>query len=344
MKRKTKKLIYNIAACTLLLGAITWVCEKFIHLGNVEFTENAQVKQLIVPVNSRVQGFVKEIRFDEYTKVSKGDTLVIIEDAEHRYRVAQAEANLANAQTGMDAMHNAISTTHTNLTVTDASIEEARILLENAGRNHKRFRTLHEQNAVTRQQYDDMHTAYLAAKARYDMLKNQKESVRSVSREQNTRLGQNEAGIKLAEAALELARLNLSYTVILAPCDGFTGRREIQQGQLIQPGQTLVDIVDAGEKWIVANYRETQTANIRVGQEVEIEVDAVPDHRFKGVVRSVSRATGASFSLMPQDNSSGNFVKIEQRIPVRIDFAADNEAEALERVSAGMNVECKVLY
>lgn len=344
MKRKTKKLIYNIAACTLLLGAITWVCEKFIHLGNVEFTENAQVKQLIVPVNSRVQGFVKEIRFDEYTKVSKGDTLVIIEDAEHRYRVAQAEANLANAQTGMDAMHNAISTTHTNLTVTDASIEEARILLENAGRNHERFRTLHEQNAVTRQQYDDMHTAYLAAKARYDMLKNQKESVRSVSREQNTRLGQNEAGIKLAEAALELARLNLSYTVILAPCDGFTGRREIQQGQLIQPGQTLVDIVDAGEKWIVANYRETQTANIRVGQEVEIEVDAVPDHRFKGVVRSVSRATGASFSLMPQDNSSGNFVKIEQRIPVRIDFAADNEAEALERVSAGMNVECKVLY
>lgn len=344
MKRKTKKLIYNIAACTLLLGAITWVCEKFIHLGNVEFTENAQVKQLIVPVNSRVQGFIKEIRFDEYTKVSKGDTLVIIEDAEHRYRVAQAEANLANAQTGMDAMHNAISTTHTNLTVTDASIEEARILLENAGRNHERFRTLHEQNAVTRQQYDDMHTAYLAAKARYDMLKNQKESVRSVSREQNTRLGQNEAGIKLAEAALELARLNLSYTVILAPCDGFTGRREIQQGQLIQPGQTLVDIVDAGEKWIVANYRETQTANIRVGQEVEIEVDAVPDHRFKGVVRSVSRATGASFSLMPQDNSSGNFVKIEQRIPVRIDFAADNEAEALERVSAGMNVECKVLY
>lgn len=344
MKRKTKKLIYNIAACTLLLGAITWVCEKFIHLGNVEFTENAQVKQLIVPVNSRVQGFVKEIRFDEYTKVSKGDTLVIIEDAEHRYRVAQAEANLANAQTGMDAMHNAISTTHTNLTVTDASIEEARILLENAGRNHERFRTLHEQNAVTRQQYDDMHTAYLAAKARYDMLKNQKESVRSVSREQNTRLGQNEAGIKLAEAALELARLNLSYTVILAPCDGFTGRREIQQGQLIQPGQTLVDIVDAGEKWIVANYRETQTANIRVGQEVEIEVDAVPEHRFKGVVRSVSRATGASFSLMPQDNSSGNFVKIEQRIPVRIDFAADNEAEALERVSAGMNVECKVLY
>ena len=344
MTRKTKKLIYNIFACILLLGAISWVCEKFIHLGNVEFTENAQVKQLIVPVNSRVQGYIKEVRFDEYQKVSKGDTLVIIEDVEYRYMVAQAEANLANAQTGKDAMHNVISTTSTNISVTDASIEEARIVFENTERNYKRFSSLYEQNAVTRQQYDDMNTAYLAAKARYDMLKRQKESVQAVSREQNTRLGQNEAGIKLAEAALELARLNLSYTVVLAPCDGYTGRKEIQQGQLIQPGQTLVDVVDSEEKWIVANYKETQTANITEGCEVEIEVDAVPNHTFKGVVRSISRATGASFSLMPQDNSSGNFVKIEQRIPVRIDFTEDNDAEAMERVSAGMNVECRVLY
>lgn len=344
MNKKTKMLIYNIFACILLLGAISWVCAKFIHLGDVEFTENAQVKQLIVPVNSRVQGYIKEVRFDEYQKVSKGDTLVIIEDAEYRYMVAQAEANLANAKSGKDAMHNVISTTSTNISVTDASIEEARIVFENAERNYKRFSTLYEQNAVTRQQYDDMNTAYLAAKARYDMLCRQKESVQAVSREQNTRLGQNEAGIKLAEAALELARLNLSYTVVLAPCDGYTGRKDIQQGQLIQPGQTLVDVVDSQEKWIVANYKETQTANIREGQEVEIEVDAVPDHKFKGVVRSISRATGASFSLMPQDNSSGNFVKIEQRIPVRIDFTEDNDAEAMERVSAGMNVECKVLY
>lgn len=344
MTKKTKKLIYNIVACILLLGAISWVCAKFIHLGDVEFTENAQVKQLIVPVNSRVQGYIKEVRFDEYQRVCKGDTLVIIEDTEYRFMVAQAEANLANAKSGKDAMHNVISTTSTNISVTDASIEEARIVFENAERNYKRFSTLYEQNAVTRQQYDDMNTAYLAAKARYDMLCRQKESVQAVSREQNTRLGQNEAGIKLAEAALELARLNLSYTVVLAPCDGYVGRKDILEGQLIQPGQTLVDVVDAEEKWIVANYKETQMANIRIGQEVEIEVDAVPNHTFKGIVRSISRATGASYSLMPQDNSSGNFVKIEQRIPVRIDFAEDNDTEAMERVSAGMNVECTVLY
>lgn len=344
MTRKTKKLIYNIVACILTIGAISWVCEKFIHLGNVEFTENAQVKQLIVPVNSRVQGFIKEVRFNEYASVKKGDTLAIIEDAEYRFMVLQAEANLESARTGKDAMHNVISTTNTNLTVTDAGIDEARIHLENAERNYKRFKTLYEKKAVTKQQYDDMHTVYSASKARYEMLNRQKESVRSVSREQNTRLGQNEAGIKLAEVALELARLNLSYTVILAPCDGFTGRKEIQEGQLIQPGQTLANIVNAEEKWVVANYKETQTTDIRIGQEVEIEVDAVPGYKFKGVVRSISRATGSSFSLMPQDNSSGNFVKIEQRIPIRIDFSKDNDNEAMERVSAGMNVECKVLY
>ncbi len=344
MTHKTKKLIYNIFACALLAAALIWVCNKFIHLGRVEFTENAQVKQLIIPVNSRVQGFIKEVCFEEYSRVQRGDTLAIIEDTEYRYLVAQAEANLQNAQTGKDAMHNAISTTERNISVTDAGIEEARIHLNNAESNYNRFKNLYAQQAVTRQQYDDMFTAYSAAKARYEMLVRQKESVRSVSREQNTRLGQNNAGIKLAEAALELARLNLSYTVILAPCDGVTGRKEIQVGQLIQPGQTLVKVVDEEEKWIVANYKETQTAHIREGQEVEVEVDAIPDYTFRGVVRSISRATGASFSLLPQDNSTGNFVKIEQRIPIRIDFTEQNDAEAMERVSAGMNVECKVLY
>ena len=165
-----------------------------------------------------------------------------------------------------------------------------------------------------------------------------------IKQEQTQRLEQNMAGIKLAKAALELAKLNLSYTVITAPCDGTTGRKNIQEGQLIQPGQTLVDIVDANDIWIVANYKETQTANIREGQSVEIEVDEVPGIRFEGVVKSISRATGASFSLFPQDNSAGNFVKVEQRIPLRIEFTGKNNKADLERLRAGMNVECEVKY
>ncbi len=344
MNSKTKKLIYNIVAFTILFIVLLYISNKFIHLGNVEYTNNAQVKQLVVPVNTRIQGFIKKVYFEEYSHVKKGDTLAIIEDSEYRYLFAQAEANLVNAQTGKEVMNNTISTTSKNISVSDASIEEMYIQLENAKRNYNRFKALYEKGAVTRQQYDDVETNYSATKVRYEKMIKQKESVELVSREQKSRLGQNEANIKVAEAALELARLNLSYTTILAPCDGITGRKSIQAGQLLQPGQTIVDIVSNDDKWIIANYKESQIANIRQGQEVEIEIDAIPDIQFKGTVRSISGATGACFSLMPQDNSSGNFIKIEQRIPVRIDFSEDNDTKSIMRVGAGMNVECKVLY
>lgn len=344
MKRKTKKLLYNITVSLLLLGGIVWVSSRFIHLGNVEYTDNAQVKQLIVPVNSRVQGFVQKIYFDEYQPVHKGDTLAVIEDAEFRLRLAQAEADYQNALSGQVVQNSAINTIQNNISVSDAGIHEAKIRLDNAEREYNRYKNLWEQEAVTKQQFDAIETNYEASKARYELLVRQKQSTTLVKQEQTQRLEQTDAMIKLAEATLEIARLNLSYTVITAPCDGTTGRKEIQAGQLIQPGQTLVDLVDQNDKWIVANYKETQTANIREGQAVDLEIDAIPDVIFKGVVKSISRATGSSFSLIPQDNSAGNFVKIEQRIPIRIEFAAGNAPEHLERLRAGMNVECIVKY
>jgi membrane fusion protein (multidrug efflux system) len=344
MKHKTKKLIFNLVVGALIIVGIVWVCAHFIHLGRVEYTDNAQIKQLIVPVNSRVQGFVSKVYFEEYRFVHKGDTLAVIEDTEFRFRLAQAEADYQNALSGKSAMATSINTTESNITVSDAGIDEAKIRLDNAEREFIRYKNLYEQEAVTKQQYDAMKTNYEASKARYAQLLRQKQSTTLVKQEQTKRLDQTEAGIKLAEAALKLARLNLSYTVILAPCDGTPGRKNIQEGQLIQPGQTIVDMVDAEDKWVIANYKETQTANISEGNKVEIEVDAVPGVLFKGVVKSVSRATGASFSLIPQDNSAGNFVKVEQRIPVRIEFSKENKPEDMERLRAGMNVECEVIY
>ena len=344
MKHKTKKLIYNITVLLLVIGGIIWVFSRFIHLGNVEYTDNAQIKQLIVPVNSRVQGFIKKVYFEEYQDMKKGDTLLLIEDAEFRLRVAQAEADYQNALSGKTVMTSTINTTQNDIAVSDAGIQEAKIRMDNAEREYIRYKNLLNQDAVTRQQYDAMKTNYDALKARYELLLRQKQTTTLVKQEQTQRLDQTYAGIKLAEAALEIARLNLSYTVIIAPCDGTTGRKDIQEGQLVQPGQTLVDMVDKNDKWIIANYKETQTANIHEGQKVDIKVDAIPNVIFKGIVKSISRATGASFSLIPQDNSAGNFVKVEQRIPLRINFSNGNKPEDMEKLRAGMNVECEVKY
>lgn len=342
MKRIKKKLMYNIVVGALLAIGISWVCMRFVHLGNVEYTDNAQVKQLIVPVNSRVQGFVSKVCFNEYQTVRKGDTLAVIEDTEFRYRLAQAEADYQNAISGNEALATTISTTQNNIIVSDASIKEARIRLDNAEREHLRYKNLLAQDAVTKQQYDAVSTNYEASKAGYEALIHRKQSTSLIKQEQTQRLGQTNAGIKLAQAALELARLNLSYTIIVAPCDGTTGRKDIQAGQLIQPGQTIVQIVDENDKWIVANYKETQTANISNGQSVDIRVDALPGVVLKGAVTALSQATGSSFSLIPQDNSAGNFIKVEQRIPVRIRLTEDNDKENIKRLRAGMNVECKV--
>lgn len=344
MNKKTKKLVFNMFVVAILAMAFVGVCSRFVHLGNVEYTDNAQVRQHIVPVNSRIQGFIKQIYFTEYQAVRKGDTLALIEDSEFRFRLAQAEADYHNALTGKTVMHSTINTTQNNISVSDASVQEAKIRLDNAEREYIRYKNLLEKDAVTKQQYDAIQTHFEASKARYEFLIRQKKSTALVKQEQTQRLEQTEAGIKLAEAALKLAQLNLSYTVILAPCDGTTGRKEIQEGQLVQPGQTLVDLVDEKEKWIVANYKETQTAHIAEGHVAEIEVDAIPGVVFKGVVQSISQATGASFSLIPQDNSAGNFVKVEQRIPIRIEFSPDNRPEDMKRLRAGMNVECIVNY
>lgn len=336
-------MIYNILILCFLVGGLVYVCSRFIHLGNVEYTDNAQVRQHITPVNTRVQGFIKKICFEEFQPVKKGDTLLIIEDAEFKLRVAQAEADLSNALAGRSVTTAGIETTQSNIGVSDASIEEVKVTMENARRELQRYEKLLKEDAVTRQQYDNIKTAYEAAKARYQQASRAKRSTSLVKNEQTHRLGQNEAAVKLVKANLDLARLNLSYTVITATCDGITGRKNIHEGQLVQPGQAMVDIVDGTDLWVVANYRETQLPNIHEGAEVTMTADAVPGVKYKGVVESISDATGAAFSLIPQDNATGNFVKVEQRIPVRIRLKGNSKAD-MKKLRAGFNVECKVKY
>ncbi len=344
MNHRSKKILSYIFSLAVIIVAALWVGSKFIHGRNVEWTDNAQVRQQIVPVNSRVQGYIKEIRFKEYEKVRKGDTLVIIDDADMRLNVARARADYQNALAGRDVADRSVTSASANVAVSEASLAEAKVLMEMAATDLARYEKLLEKDAVTKQQFDAARTDYEAKKARYEMLARQRSATSTVVDVSRRRMSQSEAGIELAGAMLETAELNLSYTVITAPCDGYTSRKEIQEGQLVQPGQTLLDIVDSGEVWVDANYKETQLHHIEPGSHVEIKVDAIPGVTFRGVVRSISTATGASLSLLPQDNSAGNFVKVRQRVPVRIEFSPDNEAGEMAKLRAGMNVECEVKY
>lgn len=340
-KKKALRIAYNLIIVALLLSGAYLVIDNFVHFGQVEHTDNAHVRQHITPVNTRVQGFIKEICFKEFQPVKKGDTLVVIEDAEFRLRLAQAEADLVRAEAGSRATTSGMTTTQTNIGVTEAGIEEARVRMENARREEERYARLLQEDAVTPQQYDQVHTAYLAAQARHEQMQRQRQSLSSVKTEQGHHLSQNAAAVQVARAAVDLARLQLSYTVIVATADGVVGRKEIHEGQLVQPGQTMVDIVDSSDLWVVANYRETQMQHIAVGSKVKVTVDAIPDVEFEGTVESISEATGSAFSIIPQDNATGNFVKVEQRLPVRIRLA---DHEALPRLRAGMNAECEVAY
>lgn len=336
-----KKYVYNTVVIALIaVGAIV-VILNFSHFGNVEFTDNARVRQHITPQNTRVQGFIKEVRFEEFQKVKKGDTLVVIEDAEFRLRLAQAEADLARMEESSKATGTSIATTDAGIRVTNAGIEEARVNLENAKREDKRFEALLKNDAVTQQQYDNVHTAYLSAKARYEQVAHSRATQTSVKTEQGHHLSASICSLRLAKAAVELARLNLSYCYIIATCDGVVGTKDIEEGMLVQPGQTMVNIVSSNSKWVEANYKESQLPDIHEGSEVEITADAVPGIVYKGRVERISKATGSAFSLVPIDNATGNFVKVEQRVTVRISLDG-NKPEDLAKLHAGYNVECRV--
>ncbi|MDE5749660.1 MAG: HlyD family secretion protein, partial [Duncaniella sp.] len=256
----------------------------------------------------------------------------------------RAVADLRAAEAGRGVADRSVVSASANVAVSAASVAEAKVLMEMAATDLARYEALLAKEAVTRQQYDAAKTDYEAKRARYEMLSRQQSSASTVVDVNRGQIARTDAGIDMARAMVETAELNLSYTVILAPCDGYTSRKEIRVGQLVQPGQTLLDIVDTEETWVTANYKETQLRHIAEGSEVDIEVDAIPGVTFHGTVSSISTATGASLSVMPQDNSAGNFVKVRQRIPVRIEFTADNNPDDMARLRAGMNVETFVKY
>ncbi|MFT3994000.1 MAG: HlyD family secretion protein [Dysgonomonas sp.] len=343
LKRKRKQnLILNIISILLAVGGIAWSCNFFIRYYRYEITNDATIEQYITPINVRVSGYIKEIRFREHQWVNEGDTILIIDDREFRIKLMDAEAAMMDAQNSSSVLASNIVTTSTNVAVSDANIEEAKARLWKSEQDLTRYTNLLKQESVSRQQYDQVKSDHDAQKAHYNALLKQRESLRSTSTEVSKKQGSVDANILRRQAELDMAKLNLSYTVVTAPYSGYVGRRTLEVGQLVQSGQTITDLIRNDNKWIVANYREMQIENIYVGQEVYIKVDAISNTVFKGKVTAISEATGSKYSMLPSDNSAGNFVKIQQRIPVRIDFENISD-EDMKKLRAGMMVTTEAI-
>lgn len=329
--------LWNILAIIVVAGLIFWGLAVFFHIGDKEFTEDAQVDEYVSPVSTKVSGYLKQIRFDEHQLVRKGDTLAVIDDSEYKIQLMGAIANLKQAQAGKIIVSSDIGVSQNTTSISEANIDEVKARLENQRQNLQRYANLLKADVVPQFEYDQVRTEYEAMKARYESLLRQKESTKLNTKAVGEKIELSEADIMKAQAAVDLAKLNLSYCYITAPYNGIMGRRKIDDSQLVQAGQTLTTILESGEKWVTANYTEAQIASIHLGDKMSIKVDAFKGKAFTGEVTAISGATGSRYSATPLDNSTGNFVKVQQRIPVRIKFL-DKEKD-LEGIRAGMNVQ-----
>lgn len=341
-KQKRRNIILNSVCLLIAASGLIWTGNYFWRYINYEITNDAFIDQYIAPVNIRVAGYIQDVRFKEHQYVKQGDTLVVLDNHEYLIRQKEAQAALLDAQGSREVLSSGIQTSHTRIAKQETNLAEAKAKLWQAEQDFHRYERLLREESVPQQQYDVAKANFDAAKARYEALLRQKEAAHSQYDETNKKQTGVEAGILRAEATLDLANLNLSYTVVTAPYSGYMGRRTLEPGQYVSAGQTLSYIVRQSGKWITANYRETQIANIYIGQPVRIKVDGLPGKILHGHVTAISEATGSKYSLVPTDNSAGNFVKVQQRIPVRIDLDSIS-AGYMDQLRAGMMVETEAL-
>ena len=352
-KKRIKSFI--IVLVLLLVGGGTFGITKYIHGLHHEETDDAQVESDISPVIPRISGYVTRVRVKDNQWVKKGDTLLVLDDRDLRLKLDQAEAALATAKNNLDvarASTNAananIASSRASISTIEAQIEAAKVNVWRATQDYARYENLIKDHSVTQQQYEQALAAKQTAERQLQVLVEQKNqassqtsAVASQSKATSRQIGVSNAVIRQREVDIEDAKLNLSYTVVTAPEEGQVSKVNVQQGQFLQAGQSYFSIVHNNDIWVVANFKETQLDKMKAGQKAVISVDAFSGHAFEGRVSSFSPATGARFALLPPDNSSGNFVKVVQRVPVKIEFT--NPADSLvKELRPGMNVQVDV--
>ena len=353
-KKKNKLAIFGgLIAAVLIIGII-----YFINAANYESTDNAQLDADIVSIKSSVAGYIKTVHFKDNQQVKKGDLLITIDDTDLKTRVAQAQAALENAKANLISVQNNSAAYNENANASalssssvEQTINSAKARLTVAQANFKRIENMFNAKAATQAQYDVAKADVEVAQSQYEGAVNQFKSsaaqsqgIRSQAQAQVAQITLAQAMVRQRETELALAQTQLDHSKITAPCDGIVTKRAVEEGQYITIAQPLCSAIDKTHLWVTANFKETQVKKIKPGQEVEVKLDAFPDLKITGKVESYIGATGAKFSLLPPDNATGNFVKIVQRVPVRIDLTAypsDRISDLYPGLSAFVEVKVK---
>jgi len=352
---KKRNPVFIIILGVLIIGGGWFGISKYNHSLHHEETDDAQVSADISPVIPRVSGYITEIRVNDNQTVKKGDTLMILDDRDYKVKLEEAEAALSTAKANLNnatAMTNAskanIATSQASIGTIDAQIDAAKVTAWRADQDYQRYANLIKDHSITQQQYEQALAAKQIADKQLAILEQQKnqaaQQTNAVAQQSDAtaqQIGIANAAINQRQVDVDAAKLNLSYTVITAPQDGLVSKVNVQTGQFVQAGQALFSVVHSQSVWVVANFKETQLTKMKVGQKVAIYVDAYPKHKFEAVVSSFSPATGSTFALLPPDNSTGNFVKVVQRLPVKIEFT-DKTDTLVNKLRPGLNVDVDV--
>ena len=315
-------------------------CNRLESGKRIQETDNAYTQLDRVVLEAKVNGYVAQVGFGDFQQVKAGDVLLRVQDADYRARTDQARAVRDKSAANLERLDLEIG-------LQEACIRQARVAAENAAarldlasRENARVQKLFKCNAVSTREADsaeiNLRTAQHSHREALAEVRVQERKLELQKADRQLR----EADLRAAEAQLQSALIDLGHTIITAPGNGHTGARKIQVGDLVREGMQVASLVLDMPPYIVANYKETQIGNIRAGQPVEILIDTFPGHTFKGHVESISPATGATFSLLPKDTSSGNFTKVVQRIPVRIAFEPGQER--LPEIRSGMSVITRI--
>lgn len=328
--------LFAVVVALAFVALATLRFDEWVGNAVVQTTNDAYVRAELTRLSSRVSGEVLTVGVTDFQRVKAGDLLIQIDPADYEAQVAQAEAAVAAAQAALDNLANQIELQYATIAQAQAARLSAEALEVEARQEQERQQSLSQTESGTRQRLEQAVAAY--AKAQADV-----RASRAVIAAQQHQLEvlqgtrkQRAADVAAAKATLAGARLKLGYTKITAPFDGVVGERQVQPGDYVNIGTNLINVVPLPKVYVIANYKETQLTHVAPGQPVEITVDSFPRETLRGRVARIAPATGAQVALLPPDNATGNFTKVVQRIPVRIQF--DDDQPLLARLVPGMSV------